>query len=236
MDVALHRLPVTFVLDRAGITGADGPSHNGMWDLAILQVVPGPADRRAPRRGPPCAAAARGAGVDDGPTVCASPRARAAPTCPRCAPPEWTVLDVLAAHRRGRPAGRGGRRSPAWPAGGRPPARRTGHRRARWSTPRWVQPVPPALVDLAAAVRRRGHGRGRRAHRRRRRDPGARRCATPAPSTRELHTLGVPSGFLEHGLARRTARRLRSVSDRIAEQVTRAVAEATGRPPLKGAV
>ena len=41
MDVALHRLPVTFVLDRAGITGEDGPSHNGMWDLAILGVVPG---------------------------------------------------------------------------------------------------------------------------------------------------------------------------------------------------
>jgi 1-deoxy-D-xylulose-5-phosphate synthase len=41
MDVALHRLPVTFVLDRAGITGDDGPSHNGMWDLSILSVVPG---------------------------------------------------------------------------------------------------------------------------------------------------------------------------------------------------
>jgi len=41
MDVALHRLPVTFVLDRAGITGNDGPSHNGVWDLALLGVVPG---------------------------------------------------------------------------------------------------------------------------------------------------------------------------------------------------
>ncbi len=41
MDVALHRLPVTFVLDRAGITGDDGPSHNGVWDLAVLGVVPG---------------------------------------------------------------------------------------------------------------------------------------------------------------------------------------------------
>jgi len=40
MDVALHRLPVTVVLDRAGVTGDDGPSHNGMWDLSILQVVP----------------------------------------------------------------------------------------------------------------------------------------------------------------------------------------------------
>ncbi|GAA1020207.1 1-deoxy-D-xylulose-5-phosphate synthase [Acrocarpospora pleiomorpha] len=41
MDVALHRLPVTVVLDRAGVTGDDGPSHNGMWDLSILQVIPG---------------------------------------------------------------------------------------------------------------------------------------------------------------------------------------------------
>jgi 1-deoxy-D-xylulose-5-phosphate synthase len=41
MDVALHELPVTFVLDRAGVTGSDGPSHNGMWDLALLGIVPG---------------------------------------------------------------------------------------------------------------------------------------------------------------------------------------------------
>ncbi|GHE78449.1 1-deoxy-D-xylulose-5-phosphate synthase 2 [Streptomyces spiralis] len=41
MDVALHKCGVTFVLDRAGITGTDGASHNGMWDMSILQVVPG---------------------------------------------------------------------------------------------------------------------------------------------------------------------------------------------------
>ena len=41
MDVALHRLPVTLVLDRAGVTGEDGPSHNGMWDLSLLGIVPG---------------------------------------------------------------------------------------------------------------------------------------------------------------------------------------------------
>src|SRR5664279_4713625 len=50
MDVALHRLPVVFVLDRAGVTGEDGPSHNGMWDMSILQVVPGLAIA-APRDG-----------------------------------------------------------------------------------------------------------------------------------------------------------------------------------------
>src|ERR687893_1818421 len=40
MDVALHRAPVTLVLDRAGITGPDGASHHGMWDLSITQLVP----------------------------------------------------------------------------------------------------------------------------------------------------------------------------------------------------
>ncbi|MBP2326440.1 1-deoxy-D-xylulose-5-phosphate synthase [Kibdelosporangium banguiense] len=41
MDVALHRLPVTFVLDRAGVTGEDGPSHHGMWDLTLMNLIPG---------------------------------------------------------------------------------------------------------------------------------------------------------------------------------------------------
>jgi 1-deoxy-D-xylulose-5-phosphate synthase len=41
MDVAMHRLPVTVVLDRAGITGEDGASHHGMWDMAVLSLVPG---------------------------------------------------------------------------------------------------------------------------------------------------------------------------------------------------
>jgi 1-deoxy-D-xylulose-5-phosphate synthase len=40
MDVALHKEGVTFVLDRAGVTGPDGASHHGVWDLAIFQVVP----------------------------------------------------------------------------------------------------------------------------------------------------------------------------------------------------
>ena len=41
MDAALHRAGVTLVLDRAGITGADGASHNGVWDIAMCQIVPG---------------------------------------------------------------------------------------------------------------------------------------------------------------------------------------------------
>ncbi|SDR30119.1 1-deoxy-D-xylulose-5-phosphate synthase [Thermostaphylospora chromogena] len=74
MDVALHRLPVTVVLDRAGVTGDDGPSHNGMWDLSILQVVPGlriAAPRDASRLRELLAEAVE---VDDGPTVVRFPK------------------------------------------------------------------------------------------------------------------------------------------------------------------
>jgi len=69
MDVALHRAGVTFVLDRAGVTGPDGPSHHGIWDLALLQTVPGirlasPRDEKRLREELREAVA-----VDDGPTV-----------------------------------------------------------------------------------------------------------------------------------------------------------------------
>ncbi|WND33497.1 1-deoxy-D-xylulose-5-phosphate synthase [Streptomyces sp. BB1-1-1] len=74
MDVALHRLPVTFVLDRAGVTGSDGPSHNGMWDLSILQVVPG-LRIAAPRDAGRLRQLMREAvAVDDGPTVVRFPK------------------------------------------------------------------------------------------------------------------------------------------------------------------
>ncbi|HCU92426.1 MAG TPA: 1-deoxy-D-xylulose-5-phosphate synthase, partial [Actinobacteria bacterium] len=74
MDVALHRLPVTVVLDRAGVTGPDGPSHNGMWDGSILQVVPGlriAAPRDATRIGELVGEAVE---VSDGPTVVRFPK------------------------------------------------------------------------------------------------------------------------------------------------------------------
>jgi 1-deoxy-D-xylulose-5-phosphate synthase len=74
MDVALHRLPVTFVLDRAGITGDDGASHNGMWDLSVLQVVPG-LRIAAPRDAATLREELREAvAVSDGPTVVRFPK------------------------------------------------------------------------------------------------------------------------------------------------------------------
>ena len=74
MDVALHKLPVTIVLDRAGITGNDGASHNGMWDLSVLNIVPG-IRVAAPRDG---ARLREELGealvVDDGPTALRFPK------------------------------------------------------------------------------------------------------------------------------------------------------------------
>ena len=74
MDVALHRAGVTFVLDRAGITGPDGASHNGVWDLATLQIVPGiriaaPRDEATLRE-----LLGEAVLVDDGPTVIRYPK------------------------------------------------------------------------------------------------------------------------------------------------------------------
>jgi 1-deoxy-D-xylulose-5-phosphate synthase len=74
MDVALHKLPVTMVLDRAGITGSDGASHNGMWDLSMLNIVPGirvAAPRDATRLREELGEALD---VDDGPTVIRFPK------------------------------------------------------------------------------------------------------------------------------------------------------------------
>ncbi|HLS40429.1 MAG TPA: 1-deoxy-D-xylulose-5-phosphate synthase [Ornithinicoccus sp.] len=74
MDCALHRQGVTFVLDRAGITGTDGPSHNGMWDMTVVGIVPG-LRLAAPRDGAGVRRALREAvQVDDGPTVVRFPK------------------------------------------------------------------------------------------------------------------------------------------------------------------
>ena len=74
LDVALHRAGVTFVLDRAGITGDDGASHNGMWDLSIFQTVPG-MQIAAPRDGTRLRELFTEAiEVDDGPTLVRYPK------------------------------------------------------------------------------------------------------------------------------------------------------------------
>jgi 1-deoxy-D-xylulose-5-phosphate synthase len=69
LDVAMHKLPVTFVLDRAGITGPDGPSHYGIWDMSVFGVVPG-LRIAAPRDAATLRQELREAvGIEDGPTI-----------------------------------------------------------------------------------------------------------------------------------------------------------------------
>ena len=86
MDVALHKAGVTFVLDRAGVTGPDGPSHHGMWDLAILQAVPH-IRLAAPRDATPLARRARRGGRRRrrARPWCGSRRATSAPSSTRSA-------------------------------------------------------------------------------------------------------------------------------------------------------
>ena len=92
MDVALHRAGVTFVLDRAGVTGPDGPSHHGIWDLAMLQLVPHiriavPRDAERLREELREAVA-----VGDAPTVLRFPKGSVSPDLP--------ALERLARRRR----------------------------------------------------------------------------------------------------------------------------------------
>lgn len=93
MDVALLKLGVTIVLDRAGITGSDGASHNGMWDLSITGIVPGihvaaPRDARTLEL-----ALDRAVAIDDAPTVVRFPKGNAPADVP--AVREEADFDVL---------------------------------------------------------------------------------------------------------------------------------------------
>jgi 1-deoxy-D-xylulose-5-phosphate synthase len=93
MDVALHRCGVTFVLDRAGITGPDGASHHGMWDMSILQLVPG-LQLAAPRDGLRFREAlARSLAIDDAPSVLRFPKDVVPPDLP--AVDQFDGMDIL---------------------------------------------------------------------------------------------------------------------------------------------
>ncbi|MGB3440991.1 MAG: 1-deoxy-D-xylulose-5-phosphate synthase [Actinophytocola sp.] len=153
MDVALHKLPVTMILDRAGVTGPDGASHHGMWDLSILGVVPGirvaaPRDAVTLREELNEAVA-----VKDGPTALRFPKASVGG-------------EVAALERRGtvdvlrRPAVDettdvllvtvGALAELGMAAADRLSDQGIG---VTVVDPRWVAPVPADLVDLAAGHR-----------------------------------------------------------------------------------
>jgi 1-deoxy-D-xylulose-5-phosphate synthase len=151
LDVAMHRLPVTFVLDRAGITGPDGPSHYGIWDLSVFGLVPG-LRIAAPRDAVTLREELREAvGVSDGPTVVRFPTGAVPGDLPAVERlgVGLDAVDIL--HRSGRADvllvavgafGQVGVRA----------AERIGEQGYGVTVvdPRWVRPVQPHLVELAA--------------------------------------------------------------------------------------
>ncbi len=150
MDVALHRCGVTFVLDRAGVTGDDGASHNGMWDMSVLQLVPGLrlAAPRDPARLDELLDEA--VAVDDAPTVLRYPKGPPPQDIP--AVDRVGGVDVLV---------RDGARDVllvavgAMAATALDVARRLADQGIGVTVvdPRWVKPVDPALVELARVHR-----------------------------------------------------------------------------------
>ncbi len=151
MDVALHKAGVTFVLDRAGVTGDDGPSHNGMWDLTIMAAVPG-IRVAAPRDGDTLRRALREAvTVDDGPTVVRFPKGRL--TEPLPAVGAQGSIDLLHADADpevlivGIGSMAGAAREAAVKLGAEGVA-------CVAASPLWILPLPDGLLDLAASVGR----------------------------------------------------------------------------------
>jgi 1-deoxy-D-xylulose-5-phosphate synthase len=146
MDVALHRCGVTFVLDRSGVTGDDGASHNGMWDMSILQVVPGlrlAAPRDATRLRELLREAVQ---VDDAPTVVRFPKGP--PTADLEPVDRVGDMDVLV--RKGTKdvllVGIGSMATTAVDVAERLTAQGIG---VTVVDPRWVKPFDPAILDLA---------------------------------------------------------------------------------------
>jgi 1-deoxy-D-xylulose-5-phosphate synthase len=197
MDVALHRLPVTVVLDRAGVTGQDGPSHNGMWDLAILGVVPGlriaaPRDEATMRQ-----LLREAVAISDGPTVLRYPKTPIGVELPAvrrvgdvdvlAEPGPAAHVDVLAV-AVGAIAGDVVDAVAALGSAGYT---------VRVVAPRWVSPVDPAILALAdqaslVVTVEDGVVTG---------GVGSRVSQALRESGRDVATreIGLPARFLEHG-------------------------------------
>jgi 1-deoxy-D-xylulose-5-phosphate synthase len=214
MDVALHRLPVTFVLDRAGVTGDDGASHNGMWDLSILQVVPH-LRIAAPRDGSRLRELLREAvahGQD--PSAVRFPKGEIAEDLPAIG--QVGGLDVLA--RTDSPD--------VLLVGFGPTAAICVAAAAKLRTlgigttvldPRWAKPLDPALVDLASEHRlvavAEDNGLAGGAG-----DAVARllrECEVDVP----VRTLGVPQRFLDHARRSEVLHALGLTPDGIADRI-----------------
>jgi len=225
MDVALHRLPVTFALDRAGVTGPDGASHNGMWDGSILQVVPG-LRIAAPRDAVRLAELLNEAvAVSDGPTVIRYPKGTVGGEAEAVG--KLGRMDVL--HR---PAG--GAAPDVLLIGAGPMAITCLETAVRLADqgigvtvvdPRWVKPVDGALAEAAAGHRLvvtvedngRAGGFG----------DAAGRLLRDAGMSTPLRTFGLPQEFLEHGKREEVLADAGLVPQHLAREITEAVARLT---------
>jgi 1-deoxy-D-xylulose-5-phosphate synthase len=155
MDVAMHRQAVTLVLDRAGITGSDGASHNGMWDLSILGIVPGmrvaaPRDAATLRE-----ELAEAVAIDDGPTALRFPKGPVIESVPALRRVEG--VDVLHEPAPGTGPVEADESSVLMVCAGAfgelgvAAALRLSQQGVAVTVvdPRWVLPVPGVLVDMA---------------------------------------------------------------------------------------
>jgi len=194
MDVGLHNAGVTFVLDRAGVTGPDGASHHGIWDIAILQVVPGiriAAPRDAIRLREELGEAVA---VDDAPTVIRYPKG-SVPAEIAATRRTTDGVDVLreAAHKDVLIVAVGAMASLALDVADRLAQQGIG---ATVIDPRWVVPVARSVIQLAAQHRLvitledgiRVGGVGTR----------IRQDLRAAGVDTAVDELGLPDAFLEH--------------------------------------
>ena len=231
MDCALHRAGVTFVLDRAGVTGSDGASHNGMWDMSMLQLVPG-LRLAAPRDGAQLRAQLREAlEVDDAPTVLRFPKGAVPDDIPALRREggvdvlrEVADADVLLV-AVGAMAGLGVEVADRLAAHGM---------QATVVDPRWVIPVDPALVGLAREHRlvvsvednSRVGGVGSRLAQH------LRDANVPTP----VVNLGIPPQFLDHGSRGQILAELgltaQGVARRVVEELARLEPDLEGSPVL----
>jgi len=218
MDAALHRAGVTIALDRSGITGDDGASHNGMWDLALMRIVPG-VHVAAPRDEATLRAALRTAvDIDDAPSVVRYPKGPVAEPLP--ALDTLDGVDVLARHEAGPDAphvllvGVGAMARTAVEAAATVAAHDVS---VTVVSPTWVLPVPSALVKLAGDASlvvtiEDGLAAG---------GVGALvgETAAQAGVGTPVRSLGLPTAFLEHASRAQVLERYRLTPPQIARDV-----------------
>ncbi len=233
MDVALHQLPVTFVLDRAGVTGPDGASHHGMWDGSILQLVPG-LQIAVPRDATRLVQLLREAVATDGPTALRFSGKMVPAEIPAIG--SLGTMDVLARPGPDLAAGRGAGTldGDVLLLGAGPMAGVCVQAAQRLADhgigvtvvdPRWVKPLDEALVAAAAAHRLvvtvedngRAGGFGDAVGRLLR----DREISTP------VQTFGLPQQFLEHGERAEILATHGLTPQHLAREITAAVARRT---------